>query len=49
MALVKGSNISIEPCDGRGDFTLWQQWVKSLQDQKLTDDEWVVLRAKDKP
>ena len=30
MAFVKGSGISLEPFDGRGDFTLWQQWVKSL-------------------
>ena len=30
MASVKGSSISIEPFDGRGDFTLWQQRVKSL-------------------
>jgi len=30
MALVKGSNISIEPFDGRGKFTLWKQRVKSL-------------------
>jgi len=47
-----------------GDFTLWQQQVKSLLSregtikalkiktyriEKITDDEWVALREKDKP
>ncbi|VFR00763.1 unnamed protein product [Cuscuta campestris] len=30
MALVKSSNVSVKPFDGRGDFTLWQQRVKSV-------------------
>ncbi|VFR00720.1 unnamed protein product [Cuscuta campestris] len=30
MASVKSSNVSVEPFDGRGDFTLWQQRVKSV-------------------
>ena len=30
MTLVKGSSISIEPFDGRSDFTLWKQRVKIL-------------------
>ena len=30
MTSVKDSSISIEPFDGRDDFTLWQQRVKSL-------------------
>jgi len=30
MMLVKDLSISIEPFDGHGDFTLWQQRVKSL-------------------
>ncbi|VFQ77330.1 unnamed protein product [Cuscuta campestris] len=30
MASAKSSNVSVEPFDGRGDFTLWQQRVKSV-------------------
>ncbi|VFQ97231.1 unnamed protein product [Cuscuta campestris] len=30
MASVKSSNVSVEPFDGRGDFTLWKQRVKSV-------------------
>ena len=64
MASVKGSSLLNEPFNGRGDFTLWQQWVKSLLTQegtikalkvktrraeKMTNDEWMALREKDKP
>jgi hypothetical protein len=30
MTSVKSLNLSVEPFDGRGDFTLWQQRVKSI-------------------
>ncbi|VFQ72130.1 unnamed protein product [Cuscuta campestris] len=30
MASLKSLNVSVEPFDGRGDFTLWQQQVKSV-------------------
>ena len=64
MVSVKCASISIEPFDGRGDFTSWQQRVKSLLTRegtskalkvkshriaKMTDNEWVGLRKKDKP
>ena len=64
MASIKGSSIFIEPFEGRGDFTLWQQRMKSLLTQevtikalkvktrrtkKMTDDEWVTSKEKDKP
>jgi len=36
MTLLKDSSISIEPFDRRGDFTLWQQWLKSLLTRQET-------------
>jgi len=30
MTSVKGLSTLIEPFDGRGDFNLWQQWVKKV-------------------
>ena len=64
MTSIKDLSILIEPFYGCGDFTLWQQRMKSLLTQeraiealkvktcrteRMTDDELVALREKDKP